>query len=249
VWLMFMDESGNTGKKLDDPDQPIHWMVAVLVPEDHVLALSRDMDALMAPAEARLGRPVELHAVNLYRGKAEWKGVPPQERIDIADQALSLLAAHECAIIHACIDKTRLASVNSMPADRMDPHLLAFQFVLEDAEAWLAGQHDVLRQRALIVADETTEHDAYCVQLVKDMQRQQSDARGFGLEHVVDTAHFAKSQDSRGVQLADLVAYMLQANRRGGVGRSAQATARIVADRVAPLVVTWRPTWPPAQTS
>lgn len=48
MWLAFLDESGNTGRKLDDPDQPIHWMAAVLIPEDKVLSLTLALDGVVA---------------------------------------------------------------------------------------------------------------------------------------------------------------------------------------------------------
>ena len=36
MWLSYLDESGNTGSNLDDPDQPVHLIAAVMVPEDQV---------------------------------------------------------------------------------------------------------------------------------------------------------------------------------------------------------------------
>mgnify|MGYP000922525510 CR=1 FL=1 len=40
MWLTYVDESGNTGAKLDDPNQPYHVLAAISVREDVVAALA-----------------------------------------------------------------------------------------------------------------------------------------------------------------------------------------------------------------
>ena len=48
MWLSYLDESGNTGGNLEDPDQPIHLIAAVMVPEDQVQGLSSAFHLLPA---------------------------------------------------------------------------------------------------------------------------------------------------------------------------------------------------------
>lgn len=72
MWLCYIDESGNTGRRLDDPDQPIHWMAAVLVPETKVLELTNALDRIIG--DALPGNPsAELHAVQLHSGDGPWE--------------------------------------------------------------------------------------------------------------------------------------------------------------------------------
>ena len=48
--ICYLDESGNTGRRLDDPDQLIHLIAAVLIREDWVRVMSDRLDALAAAA-------------------------------------------------------------------------------------------------------------------------------------------------------------------------------------------------------
>ena len=212
MWLAYVDESGNTGRRLDDPDQPIHWLVAVLAPEQHVLPLTHAVEALVSQHRTDALVP-ELHGSALFSGVGAWSGVAPAKRVAIYDEALSLLARHDCVVAHASIDKTKLTAGTS---PRTTPHLLALQFLVEKLDAYLVGQIDPLRQRALLVADETQEHEAFAIGVVAGMQ-----ASGAGIvagrvvDRVIDTVHFVRSEDNRGVQLADLVCLRSESSQPG----------------------------------
>ena len=68
------------------------------------------------------------------------------------------------------------------------------------------------------------------------------------LTQVLDTVHFVDSKKSRGVQLADLVAYALNRNNRSRKkappSRGDLAIQRMVEEHVHPVVRTYRSTWP-----
>ena len=190
VWLAYIDESGNTGRRLDDPDQPIHWLVAVLVPEERVLSLTHAVEALVSQRRTD-GLVPELHGSALFSGGGVWAGISPTERVAIYDEALALLPRHDCVVAHASIDKAKLTAG---PTPKTTPHLLALQFLVEKIDAYLVGQTDPLRQRALLVADETQEHEAFAIGVVAGMQ-----ASGAGIvpgrviDRVIDTVHFVRS--------------------------------------------------------
>lgn len=246
MWLAYVDESGNTGRRLDDPDQPVHWLVAVLVPEDQVLPLAHAVEALLSLSRSDAKLP-ELHGADLFGGKNDWQGVQPAERVRIYDSALALLAQHGCVVAHSSIDKTKLSD---SIAGRTTPHLLALQFLVEKLDAFLRSQADPMRQRALLVADETDEHEAFAIGMVAGMQ-----ATGAGIVpgriigQVIDTVHFVRSDVNRGVQLADLVAYALnRVSKSTGTGapvrRGDAALIEMCRNHVWPLVRTYRQRWP-----
>ncbi|GIG29496.1 DUF3800 domain-containing protein [Cellulomonas marina] len=243
MFLTYLDESGNTGSRLDDPDQPVHWLVAVLVPEEQVLPLAAAVDAVVAahvPQDPRR----ELHGAELFGGDKRWRGVPPGTRLEVYEEALRLLQAHGCAVAHASVDKRRLAARHLRPHP---PHLLALQFLVEKLDGYLAYQRDPLRQRALLVADETNEHEAFALDMVKGLQATGAGVvAGRQLRHIVDTVHFVRSETNRGVQLADLAAYGLaRAERvRDSMSAGNVALVRLVDEYVLPQVRTYRMRWP-----
>lgn len=245
MWLAYVDESGNTGARLDDPDQPIHWMVAVVVPEEHVRGLAIALDGVVATIGAREGS-AELHGSQLFGGDGEWKGVKPQVRINVYREALALLATHDCFVAHSTIDKRRLAGAHH---GATSPHVMAFQFLAEKLDAYVNRQTDPLRQRLMLIADETHEHSAFQIDLVSQMQRGRAGiGSGRTLLNIVDTVHFVDSRTNRGVQLADLVAYAFNRSRRVRAKEkpSAGDTAiqAMLSEHVQPRVRTYRATWP-----
>lgn len=210
MWLCYVDECGNTGLKLDDARQPYHLLVAVAVPEDQVQALTRAVHDLVDDAlEDKWGFPPsprpELHAVDLWGGRAPWTELDTDQRNELYRQALYLLEPHEACVFIVAIDKAKLMTRYTRP---QSPHLLALQFLTERIDDWLLRQQDPLRQRAILVADETKEHERPSIALLGKMQRVGPPiGRGGALKRIVDTVHFVRSGDNAGVQLADIVAY------------------------------------------
>lgn len=46
MYLVYIDESGNTGANLDSPDQPIHWLIALAATPAMVTQIETEMLAI-----------------------------------------------------------------------------------------------------------------------------------------------------------------------------------------------------------
>ena len=134
--ICYLDESGNTGRKLDDPAQPFHTIAAVLVREDRIREMTDRLDELAsrAPTVTEL---VEYHGSELFQGMGAWEGVFPRQRIAEYSKALSVLRQIDAGVFHSAIDKPRLAAAYPQPRP---PHMYALQFLTEKLERWLRDQ-------------------------------------------------------------------------------------------------------------
>ena len=115
----------------------------------------------------------------------------------------------EAMVSYASIDKPNFADRGF---DR-SPHLVALQFLTEKIQKWVKGQAHPLANRVLLVADENHEQEQYAIDLILDMQAQggpfgHSLGLAVPLDNFVDSIYFARSERSRGIQLADLVAFI-----------------------------------------
>ena len=243
--ICYLDESGNTGKRLDDPDQPIHHLAAVIVREDRIREMGDRLHALAdaAPIDASL---VEYHGDQLFHGSGPWQGVPPRFRIGEYAKALAVMSKVGAGVAHASINKPLLVG-------DQNPHLLALQFLTEKIERWLRSQTDELGQRALLVADHSHEHDQYAFDLIQRMQAAGGPVGGHrglnvSLDHIVDGVYFAHSERSWGIQLADMVAFVLNRSERikrsPGDPRSDRAIRMLRQEHISPQLRTWRQLWP-----
>ena len=210
--ISYLDESGNTGKRLDDPVQPHHYVAAVLVREDRIRDMTARLDSLahVAPTTTPLG---EYRGSEIFSGLGSWADVPPRQRIAEYKRALAVLHDIDAVVAQVSIDKPRLAARH--PACRPNPHLFALQFLLEEVERWVVRQADPLSRRILQVADENDEQEEEVVDLMGQMLTgggpiREPTATAIPLHRFVENIHFVRSERSRGIQLADLVAFILR---------------------------------------
>lgn len=220
MFLFYIDESGNTGTDLGNPDQPVHWLLALGVTASAIRTVETELFALAQrwfPRRAR--RPeFEFHGQHIFQGTGECHGLNPAERIRLYGELVQVVRDNDCRLFVCGIDKSahrRRARERSYPPDH--PHRLGFMFLVERIERWLAEQQpgDELFGAAspvhgLLVADEQKEID-------REIKRSFSVWREFGTEygqglpkvrHLIDTVHYVPSQDSWLIQLADCLAYL-----------------------------------------
>ncbi len=211
MYLAFLDESGNTGHNLHDLTQPRHYIAAVLVAENQVNEMEKQIfdyrDELCK--ELSMDTLDEFHAGEIIHGKKKWRKVPMEKRIEIFEKVFAVLASCDAKVFHVTINKKFM----SKTSDR--PQQFAFQYIFEDIDAWIGRQKtdDPLRQRVLLVADENKPEEADTYNLVVAMKKGggpvgSSHGLNRRTSNIVSNVFFLDSQLSAGIQLADMVAYV-----------------------------------------
>jgi hypothetical protein len=244
VWIAYLDETGNTGRDLHSPDQPLHIIGTLLVREDQVRELQtavREIASGLFPLE--YDRPhFELHGAEMFGGTERFDGWEPGDRINAYRTLMSLVAAHDARVIVRGVDKQRLAA---RYPDPYHPHDIALMFTLEAIERFARAER--LRAgdavRVLAVADENQEiQDA----ALRDLAMYQEIGTTWGwnperIDHIIDTMHFVDSRTNWVMQLADCVTFL--AGRyariaRGIVpgGASSDAVNEIWTEKVEPTL-------------
>lgn len=202
MWLFYMDESGNTGARLDDPDQPIHYLVALGVQENKINPLEaaiREVVSSFLP-NAWSDKSFEIKGQALRKGAGFFKKLAPDRRILLAQRLLTLLEIFEVKIFYTGIDKT-----NSEV--KAHPHRQAFIFTVLKLDAWLL-QNNLL---GLLVADEQHEIEQ---RLIDDVlwgksQPLEDAGQSKAISSIVDSVHFVRSSNNILVQLADLAVFTI----------------------------------------
>ena len=229
--LVYIDETGTTRK------QPFLTVAAAIVDEDMVQPLARALRERATELLGWLPADFEFHGRELWHGLGHWSKKEPAELIAAYEATLSLLDTHEILVAHASINKLRLHHRYDGAADQ-NAYRLALQFLLEKVDA--------LPGNKVLVADETKEQELHALRMVADMQEWGGgEVPGKQLQTVIDSLHFVSSYASPGVQIADLVAFVLQRRRQKEHHPDAQAGMDRLVVRVADRTVTWREAWPP----
>lgn len=242
-----MDEAGNTGRRCDDPNQPIHLILTLVIDEAKVALVHqhvRDTARLYCPAQCK--RPdFEFHGVDLVSGRGCFDGVEPAKRVAIYDELLRGIELADGEIIVRGVEKTGLARRYRKIEH---PHDIALMFTIESVERMARSEGCQI----LLVADEAKEvEDA----ALRDLANYQEVGTRWGyrteqIDHIIDTIHFVPSHRNGAIQLADCATYIAARLRKiqAGIvpdGESAQAVSRLWEQRIEPFVRTnevWHPT-------
>lgn len=242
----YMDEAGNTGRKCDEPSQPIHLILTLAIDEENIKALHEHI--------RETGRrhcipdcsedDFEFHGHDIFSGRGYFGEMTPEKRIEIYDDVLKGIELVEAEVIVRGVDKAGLAGRYANP---YHPHDIALMYTIESIER-MARAHDC---RVLLVADEAKEVEDTAL---RDLAQYQELGTSWGwqteqIDHIVDTIHFVPSHSNGGIQLTDCATYItarLEKIRAGVVaaGPSAEAVEELWESRIEPYLRT-REVWYP----
>jgi len=150
----------------------------------------------------------EFYGKEIWNANEHLADKEPPELVAAYGAALELLDLHEIDIAHSTIDRVKLHRRYEGTFDD-NAYLLALQFLLEKVDANLG------RGNKVIIADEAKEHQVRAIKMVSDLQSWSvGEVPGTQLRTIIDSLHFVSSHASPGVQIADLVAFILGHRRR-----------------------------------
>jgi hypothetical protein len=236
VQFVYIDETGSVGKGASK--QPYLTLVAVLVHEDRVRPLGNAMREVALDHLDRLPSSFEFHGYEIWGRGGCWSKKQPQELIAVYEGVIGLLEDLDLSVAHSSIDKARLQARYGGAADA-NAYLLALQFLLEKVDR-------LDNQNRIVVADEAKEQQLRAVKMVEEMQQWGTgEVPGEPLKTVIDSLHFVQSDASPGVQMADLVAYVIQRSRQKSERHpDAKAALKRLREVIFDRTLTWREPWP-----
>lgn len=139
--LIYLDESGNSGNNLSDPQQPVFVLGALLVPEEKWLPLETDIfKVLDSYFEGSIPKDFEIHASEMRNGTRLFKGIEVSHRIQLRDQLLQVANDHQLAFIYRAITKKRYAAWLDRQFGAgitINPHIAAFPMVAQTINHYL----------------------------------------------------------------------------------------------------------------
>jgi len=215
--LIYIDESGNTGRNLADSSQPVFVLGALVVPETSWLRIERDLEAAIksfGPSE--VGGEFEIHGGDIRQGSGVFKGVSVSKRLQLRDAWLKIAALHQLPFIYRAIVKKRYESWMAAAFGAgvsVNPHLTAFPLVAQVA-------NNLLRELGpdtlgIVISDDNRE-------VVGDIERFQKLLRvtpgTLHLDRIIEKGFFIDSKKSRLLQLTDLCTLQARKSEERKIG-------------------------------
>lgn len=233
--LIYIDESGNTGRNLADPAQPIFVLGALVVPESSWQKIEGDLEqAILDHGPKGQTEEFEIHGGDIRQGTGVFKGVAVADRLKLRDAWLEIAAMHQLRFIYRAIVKKRyerwMASAFGAGVS-VNPHLAAFPLVAQVANNLLreAGP-DVL---GIIISDDNRE-------VVGDIERFQRLLRltpgTLHLDRIIEKGFFIDSSKSRLLQLSDLCVLHARKSEERKLGLEPKSIDDLGIELIQPLI-------------
>lgn len=233
--LFFIDESGNTGARLDHEVEKVHWMIAIAVDESCVRPLDRSLYETSCRCfgltEASTA-DFELKGSDLFGGRGFAAALSPESRIACYEHVVKAIGEHDAQILVRGINKplhARRASERGYTPQH--PYQLGFQYLIEQIDEWLEHlAKGGSPQLGLVVADQQQEVDRRMVHQFEHWTRYGTSTgyRSRSIDRLIHTLHYVRSTDSRLVQLADCVAFLRNRVHKVGFAPARQSDQAIV---------------------
>jgi len=207
MYLVYFDESGQTGNNLRDPVQPVFVLGALVVPENVWLALEKDLQAAI-DAHFPAPRPddFEVHATEISNArKGFFRQFPIAQRLAFRDEWFHVAHNHSLKFIYRSIIKKRFLEWSLAtfgPGVSINPHVAAFPLVARVVDELLKSLPG--SPLGIFISDENKE-------VVGDVEKAIKILRGIQgvlkLGQIVEKGFFIDSEKSLVLQLCDLCVY------------------------------------------
>jgi hypothetical protein len=215
--LIYLDESGNTGNNLADPQQPVFVLGALIVPEHKWQPVEAELErALERHVPSPRPQDFEMHAGDLRQGTGCFKGIPVHTRVSLRDEWLQIAGAHQLRFTYRAITKNRYerwmkeAFGNNIS---VNPHLAAFPLVAQVTNSFLktAGPEAL----GIFISDDNRE-------VVSDIERflklLRATPGALRLDRIIEKGFFIDSHKSLLLQLADLCTLFARKDEERKIG-------------------------------
>lgn len=214
--LVYIDESGNTGKNLNDPQQPVFLLCAMLIHKDQWQPLEMELQRICSEnlKEKFEIDNFEIHAVELRNGRGPFKGIAVGERIRIRDELLRAAIHADAKIIYRSIEKKRFKAwmLDTFGSGiSINPHVVAFPLIAQVVNQYLHEQNTL----GIFISDENKEIMADVEKSIKMLRGDSSELK---LDRIIEKGFFIDSRKSLALQLCDLCAYSMRKKEERALG-------------------------------
>jgi hypothetical protein len=202
--LVYLDESGNTGTNLNDTQQPLFLLAALIVPEVVWQPLERDLEEAITRHIPTIADGDEIHATDLRSGKGAFKGIEVSVRLALSDDWLTIANNHGLKLVYRAIVKKRYQNwLHSTfgTGVLINPHVAAFPMVARVINEHLASLPG--SPLGMFISDDNKEIAHDVEKSIKILRGSEGTLR---LSQIVEKGFFIDSAKSRPLQLCDVCA-------------------------------------------
>lgn len=202
MYMLYADESGNTGTDLDNNEQPIFVLSGILVNEENWHFINNYFNEEKVKIWELLTTN-EIHTADIFspRRKSVFRQKNWQDNFKILEQLIDLIIELDISALYIAIDKKNFKkSINSIFENtiKIDPYIYSFRLLYDNVSNVLCKKEG----RGIIFLDDILTipkqlHDIYPV-ISKNNNT------------MIEEAIFVKSNSTNFIQIADVFAFYIE---------------------------------------
>lgn len=216
--FVYIDESGNTGLNLKDPQQPVFLLTALILPELKWFPLEKKFFHIVRKYfNDKLPSSFQVQAKDLKGGRGIFKILDFTKQLAFRDEMLQLLLDSEIDIIYRRIIKNKFATFCEEqygPGIKVNPYIMTLPFVCMEVDHYLRQKGS--EQLGMLIFDEQKENlDA----VERSLLTLRLDSKSIlKTTNIIERGFFIDSSKSFALQLADLAAYYIRKYEEHNLG-------------------------------
>lgn len=212
--FFYLDESGDTGRNLDDPNQPVFVLGGISVRDKGWNKSQKMLDELfLSFFDGEIPENFELHADDLLspNGDGDFEGVDPAKRYGLAMDVLKILHERSHGVHYLAIDKAKLRDAPPLNMvlsyNPRRPYLISFDFLITYIH-WFVKEKLGQSARGMIILDQKENYHNDIERIMRD--RRYSGPNAHRLKWIVEFSYPIDSKKNPMIQFSDLVIYCIR---------------------------------------
>lgn len=207
--FFYLDESGDSGRNLDDFQQPLFVLAGLSVADKKWNNIKDSLDKRVTDYFNNcVTQNFELHSHELLspQGEGPFAQHPIDERIQLAYDLLKLIDRRGHHIHYLAIDKAKMKESEcnyEAVFDLANPYLLAFEYLITYMN-WHVKNNLGQSARGMIVMDEKDEHDGSVESIIHN--HRYDVPKTHKVKWIVEFSYPVDSRRNPMIQLSDLIA-------------------------------------------
>ena len=235
TFLVYFDESGNTGLDFSSPDQPVFLLGALVCPAENWPSIEAKLRAQLLKCFPGVDlTEFEVHAHKLLSGTKPFRAYGQAHCLAFQRSWFEVAAEFNLSFFYRSIEKRRFSQwlARTYGAGvHINPHAMAFPLVALVVNEFL--REHASRPLGIFISDENQE-------LTDDLEKSVRLLRGgsgrLKLDNIIEKCFFIDSQKSLLLQLCDLCAYSARKREEAALGRTIKPHHQEGINLVTPLI-------------
>lgn len=206
VYLAYIDESGNTGLDLENKEQPIFALGALLVPASDWLSIESELDMFVAQFFSEIPEDQnEIHTHKLVNGSKPFRDFGQKYCLDFQEKWMQVAQKYKLQFFSGGFRKKAFKESihkNYSSALQLNPHEIAFPLLSNRVNQFLRNQAS--NPLGILISDEHKELSLDLETTLKLLKKESSELKH---DRIIEKCFFIDSSKSLLLQLCDMCVY------------------------------------------